>query len=73
MKRLVAVIAVFEAFSLALILINIWFLAALNGGSIMLTVTAYGERWAEYLLWLVLTPVLVLGFHYTLEQVRATD
>lgn len=68
MKRLVTVIAVFEAFSLAVVFINVWFVAMLNGGSMRLAIDAYGEMWLEYVLWLVLTPVLVVGFYYTLEE-----
>ncbi len=68
MKRLVTVIAVFEAFSLAVVFLNVWFVAMLNGGSVWLAVDAYGEMWLEYVLWLVLTPILVVGFYYTLEE-----
>jgi uncharacterized membrane protein len=68
MKRLVTVIAVFEAFSLAVVLINVWFVAMLNGGSMRIAIDAYGEMWLEYVLWLVLTPVLVVGFYYALEE-----
>lgn len=68
MKRLVTVIAVFEAFSLAIIFINVWFVAMLNGGTMRIAIDAYGEMWFEYVLWLVLTPVLVVGFYYALEE-----
>jgi uncharacterized membrane protein len=68
MKRLVTVIAVFEAFSLAIIFINVWFVAMLNGGTMRIAIDAYGEMWLEYVLWLVLTPVLVVGFYYALEE-----
>lgn len=68
MKRLVTVIAVFEAFSLAVVFINVWFVAMLNGGTMRIAIDAYGEMWLEYVLWLVLTPVLVVGFYYTLEE-----
>lgn len=68
MKRLVTVIAVFEAFSLAVVFINVWFVAMLNGGSMRIAIDAYGEMWVEYVLWLVLTPILVVGFYYALEE-----
>lgn len=73
MKRLLAVISVFEAFSLALLALNIWFFVSLQGGSVTLSVDAFDERWAEYVLWLVLTPILVLGLHYTLEAIGTPD
>jgi bacteriorhodopsin len=73
MKRLLAVVSVFEAFALATFARNRWFLASPQGGSVTFTVDAFGERWAAYLLWLVLTPVLVLGLHYTLEAIGAPD
>ncbi len=56
--------ALFEAFAPAFVLIAIWFVAFLNGGTITLRINAYGKVWAEYVLWRVLTPVLVLGGHY---------
>lgn len=68
MKRLVAVAALFEAFSLSILFINGWFVAMLNGGSVTVSIDAFGEMWFEYVLWLVLTPVLLLGFHYLLEE-----
>jgi len=68
MKRLITVIAVFEAFSLSIVLMNVWFVAMLNGGTMRLSIDAYGEMWAEYVLWLVLTPVLLLGLYYVLEE-----
>jgi len=73
MKRLLAVVAVFEAFALATFALNLWFLASLQGGTLTISVDAFGERWAEYVLWLVLTPILVLGLHYTLEAIGAPD
>ena len=54
-------------------MINIWYLARLNGQSITLRINAYGEMWVEYVLWLVLTPVLVLGLHYTVEQIQSPE
>lgn len=73
MKRLLAVISVFEAFSLAFLLLNIWFYISLQGGSVTVSVEMFDERWAEYVLWLVVTPILVLGLHYTLEAIGAPD
>jgi len=72
-KRLISLIAVFEAFALSVFMINIWYLALLNGQSITLRIDAYGEMWVEYVLWLVLTPVLVLGLHYTVEQIQSPE
>ena len=69
MKRLLAVVAMFEAFSLSVLMLNGWFVASLHGGTVTVSVDAFGEMWVEYVLWLVLTPVLVLGFHYALEEV----
>lgn len=70
MKRLLMIIAIFEAFSLSFLVLNLWFLAFLNGDSVSIQINAFGEMWPEYLLWLVLTPILVLGLHYTVEEVR---
>lgn len=73
MKRLIAIVAVFEAFGLAFLALNLWFFASVQGGSVTVAVDAFGERWAEYVLWLVLTPVLVLGLHYTLDAFGTPD
>lgn len=73
MKRLLAIVALFEAFSLAVLLINGWFVAMLNGGSVTVSIDAFGEMWVEYVLWLVLTPVLLLGLHYAVEELSAEE
>ncbi|MFC7133611.1 MULTISPECIES: hypothetical protein [Salinibaculum] len=68
MRELIKRLALFEAFSLALLSINIWFLAYANGGTLRLAINTYDEMWLEYALWLILTPILVLGAHYILED-----
>jgi len=50
MKRLLAVVSVFEAFALATFARNRWFSPSPQGGSVTFTVDAFGERWAAYLL-----------------------
>lgn len=69
MRRLIAVLAIFEAFALSLCMMNLWYLAFLNGGTVTISINSYGEMWPEYLLWLVVTPILVLGLHYAVEEV----
>jgi len=71
MRQLLSLIAVFEAFALSLFMLNVWYLAFINGQSITLYIGRFEEVWVEYVLWLVLTPVLVLGLHYTIEEIRA--
>ncbi|WP_436932805.1 hypothetical protein [Halosimplex halobium] len=71
MRRLIATISTFVTFALSLLVITVWFLAAATDGGLTLTVNSYGERWVEYLLWLVLTPTLVLGMHYTLRSLES--
>ncbi|MFC6864195.1 hypothetical protein ACFQGE_12105 [Halomicroarcula sp. GCM10025817] len=73
MKRLLAIIAIFEAFSLSFFMLNLWYFAFINGESVSIQINAFGEMWGEYLLWLILTPVLVLGLHYTLEEFRSHE
>ena len=73
MKQLIALIAIFEAFALSLFMMNVWYLALLNGESITLQINSYGEMWLEYILWMILTPILVLGLHYAVEEVRAVE
>ncbi|WP_459191556.1 hypothetical protein [Halosimplex sp. J119] len=67
MKQLIGTISVFVAFAVALLFINVWFVASSGACNIGFTVNAFGEQWLEYILWLFVTPLLVLGFHYTLE------
>lgn len=68
MRQLIKILAVFEAFALAFTFINIWFLAFLNGGKLTIHLNLYSEVWAEYVLWLLLTPLLVLGSHYIIQD-----
>lgn len=68
-RRLVALLALFEMAALSVVLANLWFLAFRNGGRVTLHIDLFGEMWIEYVLWLLLTPVLVLGFHYALGYV----
>lgn len=67
-RRLVKRLAVFEALGLALITATIWTAAHANGGTITLDITQFGERWVELAVWVLLTPILVLGLHYSIED-----
>lgn len=62
-------LALFEMAALSVILVNLWFMALRNGGRVTLHVDLFGEMRVEYVLWLVLTPVLTLGLHYALGYV----
>lgn len=68
-RRLVALLALFEMATLSIVTANVWFFAFRNGGRVTVHVDLFGEMWVEYVLWLVLTPVLVLGLHYALAFV----
>jgi len=63
-RSLMKTLAVFEMAALSLLLAQVWFLALANGGRVTIAIDAYGEAGLEFVLWLVLTPVLVLGLHY---------
>lgn len=61
-RSLVEVLAVFMMFALSLGLYLVWFLAFLNGGEVTVIIDQYGEMWLEYLMWVVVTAVITIGF-----------
>ena len=67
-RSLVKTLFVFEAAALSLLMMHLWFAAYTSGGSLTITVDRYGEARLEYVLWLVLTPILVLGLHYVVAD-----
>jgi hypothetical protein len=63
-RSLIKTLALFEATALSLLVIMMWFAAFANDGTVTLYIDRFGEAGVEYLMWLVLTPILVLGLHY---------
>lgn len=67
-RSLIKTLAVFEMAGLSLVLILLWFAALGNGGSVTVTIAQFDEAYVEFVLWLLLTPVLALGLHYYLVE-----
>ena len=67
LKEVIEVLGIFLMFALSIFTYLVWWLAFANGGRIWVDVTLFGERWVEYFLWLVITPVITLALFYYLK------
>ncbi|WP_135806343.1 hypothetical protein [Halorussus marinus] len=68
LKDVVEILGIFSMFGLSVFAYLAWWLAFHNGGTVRIDVTAFGELWLEYLLWLVVTPLITLGLYYYVER-----
>jgi len=58
----IEVTAVFLMFALSIALYIIWFLAFLNDGTLTVSINDYSEMWIEYVLWVLVTAIITIGF-----------
>jgi succinate dehydrogenase hydrophobic anchor subunit len=49
-------------FALSIALYIIWFLAFLNDGTLTVSINDYSEMWIEYVLWVLVTAIITIGF-----------
>lgn len=66
-KEAIEILGVFSMFALSVFAYLVWWLAFRNGGRVTVDVTVAGEMWLEFLLWLVLTPLITLSMYYYLR------
>jgi hypothetical protein len=63
-RSLIKTLAVAELVGFSIITFLIWWAAYLNNNRVVITINDFGEAPVELVLWLVSTPILVLGLHY---------
>lgn len=73
MRQTISHLAVFSAFGLAILFIHSWFVAFAGGGRAVIALNMFHEMWIELLLWLVWTPLMGLGLHYYLAEIKAGE
>jgi hypothetical protein len=56
------VLAVFLMFVLSLGMYLVWFTAFVAGGRVTVAINEAGEMWLEYVVWMVVTAVICVGF-----------
>ena len=72
LKELIEVLGIFSMFALSVVVYLVWWLAFREGGQLRLSIDLFGEMWVEYLLWIVVTPVITLAMYYYLKQENRT-
>lgn len=60
-RRVVQDLAILWTFGLSVLLCAVWWTAAFQGGTTTVHVDAYGEMFLEFLVWLVVSPVIAVG------------
>lgn len=67
-RGLIKTLAFAVAWQCAMLLMLLWFAALANGGTLTIMINEFGEAGIEYVLWLIVTPLLTLGLYYILEE-----
>lgn len=68
MKRVIETVGYFLAVTLSLVFGHVFLIAITSGGSVTIAVDQFGEMYPEFVLWLVMTPLIMLGLAYHLER-----
>lgn len=68
LKELIEILGIFSMFALSVVVYLVWWLAFREGGQLSLHINLFGEMWVEYLLWVVVTPLITLAMYYYLKQ-----
>jgi len=68
LKELIEILGIFSMFGLSVFVYLVWWVAFKHGGDVWLRVNVFGEMWFEYLLWMVVTPLITLAMYYYLKQ-----
>ena len=71
-KEAIEVLGIFSMFALSVFAYLVWWLAFQGGGRVTVDVNVVGEMWLEFLLWLVLTPLITLSMYYYLRGENRT-
>ena len=72
LKEAIEILGIFSMFAMSVVVYLLWWLAFREGGQLRLTIEMFGEMWLEYLLWVVVTPLITLSMYYYLKQENRT-
>lgn len=68
LKEAIEILGIFSMFALSVLVYLLWWLAFREGGQLRLHLNLFGEIWVEYLLWILVTPLITLGMYYYLKE-----
>jgi len=68
LKELIEILGIFSMFALSVVVYLLWWLAFREGGELTLYLDMFGEMWVEYVLWIIVTPLITLAMYYYLKQ-----
>lgn len=72
LKEFIEVLGIFSMFALSVVVYLLWWLAFREGGQLRLRIDMFGEMWVEYVLWIIVTPLITLALYYYLKQENRT-
>lgn len=72
LKEAIEILGIFSMFAMSVVLYLVWWLAFREGGQLRIHVNMFGEMWVEYLLWVIVTPLITLAMYYYLKQENRT-
>ena len=67
-RELIEVLGIFAMFGLSVFVYLAWWVAFQHGGEVWFQINALGEMWFEYLLWMIVTPIITLAMYYYLKR-----
>lgn len=73
LKEVVEILGIFSMFAMSIVVYLLWWLAFREGGQLQLRIDMFGEMWVEYVLWIVVTPLITLAMYYYLKEENRTS
>jgi hypothetical protein len=67
-RGLIKTLAFVFTWQVTMLVAILWFGARANGGTLTIMIDEFDEAGVEYLLWLVVTPLVTLGLYYVVEE-----
>ncbi|WP_135855035.1 hypothetical protein [Halorussus salinus] len=68
LKEVIEILGIFSMFALSVFVYLVWWLAFYQGGQVSLQINVFEEMWFEYVLWLIVTPLITLSMYYYLKE-----
>lgn len=68
LRRVTTVIGVLMAVFFASVTTHLWFVAHARGGSTMIAINIFHERYLEYAIWFIVWPIIAIALHTVLNH-----